>query len=341
MSGIAPYRMVADWPRYPKGMDFEMGSGVAVDDEGIIYLFTRDREHWAAHPLAMSAKMGKSSISRFDREGNFLGKWGPSDEPGFALGAHTLYFIDGCFWTVDRDGHMVKKYSKDGRLLLSLGELGQWGDGPYRFNGPTGVTVQKNGNIVVTDGYWNARMIWYSPQGEYIKEIGGWGDGPGQFNSPHAVAQTPDGRLLVVDFQGGALHPYMTVDGQIAEHRKVKDPNRKGRIQVFDPDGAFLEEWTHIKPLSIAVYGDRIYASDELHDLVVLDATTFQELERHKNLAIYIHQMAMDQHGDIYVATVYPEHAGGARGPLGPSHHRWTREPAAAAAARPAVGAGA
>src|SRR5207245_7690895 len=86
-----PYRLAPDWPRYPQHMNFEMGSGVAVDDEGIIYLFTRDLEHWAAHPLAMSAKMGKSSISMFDREGNYLGKWGPSDEPGFALGAHTLY----------------------------------------------------------------------------------------------------------------------------------------------------------------------------------------------------------------------------------------------------------
>ena len=323
-----PYRLDPEWPRYPGDMDFEMGSGVAVDDEDVVHLFTRDLEHWAAHPLAMSAKMGKSSISRFDRRGNFLGKWGPSDEPGFALGAHTLYFIDGCFWTVDRDGHLIKKYAKDGTLLLSLGTLGKPGDSPYLFNGPTGVAVQKNGNIVVTDGYWNARMIWYSPNGEYIKEIGGWGDGPGQFNSPHAVAQTPDGRLLVVDFAGGALHPYMTVDGQIAEHRKVKDPDRRSRIQVFDPDGIFLEEWRHITPLSIAVYGDRIYASDEYHDLVVLDATTFKEIERHKDLAIYIHQMAMDSHGDIYTATVYPEHAGAKRGRDGPSHHRWTREPA-------------
>lgn len=330
---LAPYSLVNAWPNYPKDMVFEMGSGVTVDDEGIVYLFTRDLEHWAAHPLAMSAKMGKSSISMFTREGEYLGKWGPSDEPGFALGAHTLYFIDGCFWTVDRDGHRVRKYAKDGTLLLSLGELGKWGDGPYRFNGPTGVVVQQNGNIVVTDGYWNARMIWYSPEGEYIKEIGGWGDGPGQFNSPHAVAQTPDGRLLVVDFRGGALHPYMTVPGQIAEERKVDNPNRPSRIQVFDPDGAFLEEWTHIKPLSLAVHGNRIYASDALHDLVVLDAATFEEIERHRNLAIYIHQMAVDAHGDIYVATVYPEHAGAARGREGPSHRRWTRDAGAGEAA--------
>ena len=52
------YRRVEDWPRYPDDMQFEMGSGVAVDKEGVIYLFTRDLEHWAAHPLAMKEKMG-------------------------------------------------------------------------------------------------------------------------------------------------------------------------------------------------------------------------------------------------------------------------------------------
>ena len=320
------YRLVEDWPKYPPDAQFEMGSGVAVDDDGVIYLFIREIEHWAAHPLAMQDKMGKSGVWMFDREGEYLGKWGPSDEPGFALGAHTLYFIDGNFWTVDRDGHRVCKYTKDGELLLELGTLGEWGDDPGHFNGPTGVAVQPNGNIVITDGYWNARMIWFSPAGEYIKEIGGWGDGPGQFNSPHAVTQTPDGRLLVVDFRGGAMHPYMTVEGQIAEQRKHTAPERRSRIQVFDPHGNYLEEWTHINPLSLAVYGDRTYASHDMGDLLVLDAVSGEELERHEKLAIYIHQMAVDQQGDIYTATVYPDHAGQKRGPEGPSHHRWTRD---------------
>ena len=61
------YTLVEHWPTYPPGMQFEMGSGVAVDAAGIVYLFTRDIEHWAAHPLAMKQKMGKSSISRFNQ----------------------------------------------------------------------------------------------------------------------------------------------------------------------------------------------------------------------------------------------------------------------------------
>ena len=65
-----------------------------------------------------------------------------------------------------------------------------------------------------------------------------------------------------------------------------------------------------------------------MSDLVVYDAHSMQELERHERLAIYIHQMAVDRHGDIYAATVYPEHAGESRGPRGPCNRRWTRDPA-------------
>jgi hypothetical protein len=323
----AGYRRVEGWPKYPADMRFEMGSGVAVDRDGTIYLFTRDIEHWAAHPLAMKDKMGKSSISMFNRGGDFLGKWGRSDERGFALGAHTLYIEkDGMFWTTDRDGHTVRKYRPNGELLLNLGEFGRWGDDETHFNGPTAVVVQDNGNIVVADGYWNSRLVWFSPDGEYIKQIGSWGRGPAQFNTPHALAQDSQGRLLVADLCGGNYHDYMTVAGQIAPHRTQRAPGCRPRIQRFDPDGNYIDEWTHVAPLSIAVYGKRVYASDRMSSLAILDEDTGEVLERVDDIAIYIHQLAMDAHGDLYTATVYPEHAGEKRGPMGPSHRRWTRD---------------
>ncbi len=322
------YTLDEGWPQYPPDMKFEMGSGVAIDSAGTIYAFTRDIEHWAAHPLAMSAKMGKSTISMFDRDGKYLGKWGPSDERGFALGAHTLYIIDGNFWVVDRDGHTVRKYAKDGELLLTLGTFAQWGDGPDKLNGPTAVVVQANGNIVVSDGYWNSRLVWYTPEGKYIKEVGKWGRGPAEFNTVHALAQDSRGRLLVADLCSGRLHSYMTVPGQIADHRtgRGQGPDCAGRIQVLDSEGNYLEEWGHISPLSIAVYGEHVYASDKMSNLAILDTATGEEVDRLENIAIYIHQLAMDVNGDIYAASVYPEHAGEARGIEGPSYRRWTRQ---------------
>lgn len=320
------YRLVENWPQYPVDMHFEMGSGVAVDSSGVVYLFTRDIEHWAAHPLAMKDKMGKSSISMFDRSGQYLGKWGPSDERGFALGAHTLYIEkDGMFWTTDRDGHVVKKYHPDGTLLLTLGTFGEWGNDNSHFNGPTAVLVQANGNIVVADGYWNSRLVWFTSEGEFIKAVGQWGRGPAEFHTPHALAQDSQGRLLVADLCGGNFHDYMTVPGQIAPHRTQVPEGCEHRIQILDADGNYLDQWTHVTPLSIATYGDRIYASDKMSNLVILQEGSGKVLDRVDDIAIYIHQLAMDAHGDLYTASVYPEHAGEARGPSGPSHHRWTR----------------
>jgi hypothetical protein len=78
-------------------------------------------------------------------------------------------------------------------------------------------------------------------------------------------------------------------------------------------------------PLSLVTYGNRIYASDKMSNLAILDEDTGEVLQRVDDIAIYIHQLAMDAHGDLYTASVYPEHAGEKRGIEGPSHRRWTR----------------
>jgi hypothetical protein len=148
---------------------------------------------------------------------------------------------------------------------------------------------QANRNIVVADGYWNSRLVWFSPEGEFIKQVGGWGRGPAQFNTPHALTQDSQGRLLVADLCGGNFHDYMTVRGQIAEHRTKPTPGCKHRIQRLDPDGKYIDEWTHIAPLSLATYGKRIYASDKMSNLAILDEDSGAVLERVENLAIYIH----------------------------------------------------
>ena len=117
----------------------------------------------------------------------------------------------------------------------------------------------------------------------------------------------------------------MTVPGQILPHRSVVASGCQHRIQRFSADGTYLDEWTHITPLSLASYNGQIYASDKMSNLAILDEETGQVKSRVENIAIYIHQLAMDAHGDLYTASVYPEHAKEKRGPDGPSYRRWTR----------------
>ena len=328
------YHRVGDWPGYPAGAEFEMGTGIAVDAEGTVYAISRDVDHWAGHPLAMTRYRGKGSIWTFDRDGKFLGLF--AEDQAF-IGPHSIYTDgDGYIWVVDRDGHQVKKLTPDGTPVLTLGEYGRFGDDESHFNGPTSVAVLPNGDVVIGDGYWNSRLVWFTADGRFIRQVGEYGNGPGQLGVVHAVALDARGRLLVANVCGGALHPYVTAPGQIAEERLVPIPGCRSRFDIFGQDGSYEGPWTVVEgalTLSIAAYGNRIYAGTTgsergRQDVVVVDAETDRVVDRIASASVYVHQMALDRGtGDIYVASVYPEHGGQRRGPEGPSFVRWTRSP--------------
>ncbi len=327
------YRLDESWPRYPGDMVFEMGTGVAAGADGVIYTISRDIDHWAAHPLAMSRYKGKGTVARWDSSGRFLGTFGDDQE---FIGPHSMY-VDpqGFVWVVDREGHQVVKFTPGGDEVLSLGEYGVFGDDEGHFNGPTGVAFLPDGRVVVSDGYWNSRLVWFDEDGNYLQEVGGFGGDPGQLAAPHAIARDPAGRLVVGNVCGTALHPYVTAPGQIAPERLDPIPGCVSRFEVFTQEGEYVGPWDGVPepglPLSIAAYGDRIYAGvagsrPGRQDIVVVDAETDDEVFRIPDANVYVHQMAMAPNGDIYVASVYPEHGGEPRGAEGPSFVRWTAD---------------
>ena len=341
----ASYRLDEGWPQYPSDMVFQMGSGVAVDDDGVVYVYTRDVDHWAAHPLVMEATengtlaeltqyRGVGSIQMYDRSGTHLGQWAP-DEP--LIGAHSLYIDDeGFFWVVDRDGHQVKKMTKDGTLVMAIGEFGVWGDQNSRdhLNGPTSLSFLPDGGFVVSDGYWNSRVVWFDKDGNYVKQVGEWGAGPAQFGLVHSVAvDAPRGRILVANLCGGAAHPYVTSPGQIREERTRPLPGCEGRISILDLDGNYLGRWPVVQStLSVNMFGDQIFVSERgdregWNNLIIVNARTDEITDVIPNANVHVHQAALDKStGDIYVASVYPEHGGGQRGIAGPSNRRWERQ---------------
>ena len=328
---IPGYRLVENWPHYPKDLQFEMGTGIAVDGKGVVYAISRDVDHWASHPLAMTRYRGKGTISMFDRGGKYLGKFAEKEQ---FIGPHSMYIDpEGFFWVVDRDGHQLKKLREDGTVLLTLGEYGKFGSDAAHFNGPTGVAFLPNGNFVVSDGYWNSRLVWFSKDGKFLKQVGTYGNGPGELGVVHAVALDSRGRLLVANVCGGALHPYVTVPGQIAPERQKPIAGCKSRFDVFTQEGGYVGPWSVVGgnlTLSIAAFGNRIYAGTTgeergRQDLIIVDAATDTIAGVIKSADVYVHQMTMDQKtGDIYVASVYPEHGGLKRGIDGPSFRRFT-----------------
>ena len=126
-------------------------------------------------------------------------------------------------WIIDDQLHMIYRFTYDGQLEMSKGELGVRGRGPNTFDRPTDIAWLPDGTYFITDGYGGTRVAKFGPNDEFIKD---WGQapkdpanpGPNEFNTVHSIAISADQRLFVVD----------------RGHQ---------RMQVFDTDGNFLDLW--------------------------------------------------------------------------------------------------
>ncbi len=219
---------VAPFAEPPDGPDWGDTVSVAADGKGSILVFRR-----AEPPVLI-----------FNREGKLLKSWGTGVFPEI----HSIDVFDGFVWITDTKDHMAYKFTMDGQQLMALGTKGVAGDNSSKtaFNRPTDVAIAPNGDIFVSDGYGNSRIVHFSKDGKFIGIIGGKkGPGPGEFSTPHAIAFDSKGRLLVNDWQPEAKNP---------------------RVQVFDQSGKFLEQWTNLGLLrtnGIAITSDdTVYVSD-------------------------------------------------------------------------------
>jgi hypothetical protein len=195
----------------PAGQDvWGLPRSVAADGKGTVVIFRARLD---------------PPVLIFNRDGQLKQTWGN----GLFPDAHSVDFDrEGFLWFTDRNGHMVYKFTKDGKQLLALGKKGVPGDNKSTdaFNGPSDVAVARNGDVFVSDGDFNSRVVHLSKDGKFISIIGGMrGGAPGQFDRPHAVAFDSKDRLLVLDQQPDAHNP---------------------RVQIFDQNGKFLEQWTNI-----------------------------------------------------------------------------------------------
>lgn len=155
---------------------------------------------------------------------------------------------NGDVFLVDDGRHTVRRFDGSGHLLLTMGVADRPADtgiddslpsttdrlrsirrGGSPFNRPTRLARAPSGEMFVADGYGNARVHRFAPDGRLTRSWGGPGTRPGQFNLPHGIALTEDERVLVAD-------------------------RENDRIQVFTFDGRFLAEWTDLqRPMEVVV----------------------------------------------------------------------------------------
>ncbi|MBI1872945.1 MAG: hypothetical protein HYS05_03530 [Acidobacteria bacterium] len=233
-----PYQTVENYFKLPEGRTWGSTSAVDIDRDG--------KSIWVAERCGANSCVGSNlpPILKFDESGKLARSFGA----GMFLFPHGIHVDrDGNVWITDaqgpdgkdprRDGkgHQVVKFSPDGKVLMALGKAGAAGNGPDTFNEPNDVVTAPNGDIFVGDGHsgqnrnakpeTNARIVKFTKDGKYIKEWGKLGSGPGEFRTPHSLAFDSKGRLFVAD--RGNL-----------------------RLQIFDQEGTFLEEWKQFSRLS-------------------------------------------------------------------------------------------
>ena len=247
------YRLVENWPQLPTSMNgghFGEVIGVELDAQGNVWVFHRC---FAVLPAGYATCVGRDNlppILKFDPSGKLLTSWG---EGIFAFPHGFHIDREGNIWATDANGtdtvlgmsakgrgNQVFKFGPDGRLLMTLGKAGVTGNGPDTFDQPTAVVVAPNGDIFVTDGHGkNDRVVKFSKDGKFIKTWGKTGSEPGQFNQPHTIAMDSQGRVFVGD-------------------------RSNGRIQIFDQDGNFIDQWKQFGRPSIIFIGkdDTLYVSD-------------------------------------------------------------------------------
>ena len=264
----------------PPGQDaWSLPRAIAVDGQGTVIVF----------------RAFQPPVLMFNRAGELQKTWGD----GVFHDAHSIDFDrEGFLWLTDRNANMVYKYTVDGRELMALGKDGVAGDNNSTdaFNGPADVAVARNGDIFVADGHTNSRVVHFSADGEFIKIIGGT-KGPelGQFDVPHCLAIDSKDRLLVCDQQRAAKNP---------------------RVQVFDQNGKFIEQWTNIglqTPTGITIAADdTVYIGDTAANAIIV-VKEGRLIDTIGSLQARPHHIALDPGtGVLYLADpVTLEQAGG------------------------------
>ncbi len=288
-SGKYTYELVEGWAKLPEGTSFLDVCGICVDAQDRIYVLNRSAEH----PIAV-----------FDREGNFLTSWGH----GLFKRAHgSGVGPDGAIYCTDDRNQTVRKFTPEGKLLMTLGNEDQPSDNGYvhdgfdffwslttiakgsaPFNRPTGVAIAKSGNIYVADGYGNARVHKFTAEGKLLLSWGEPGYAPGHFRLPHSIYVDKQERVWIPD-------------------------RENSRVQIFDSNGKFLDQWENVfRPTDVYIDDEGVVFVSELclrlsvfgPDGKLLARWGTQEKQKETALFVAPHAIALDSRGDIYVGEV-------------------------------------
>jgi sugar lactone lactonase YvrE len=218
-----PVKVVRDFMKFPNpSTRYLMGEGIGVsrNSKGMIYVNTCSQQ---------------TRVLEFDPNGNFTREIG-KDLFGHIWCHGVRVDPQDNIWSIDSGSNMMIRFNPAGRVTMLIGRRpeypvsglvsspGYQEDPPdYIMNRPTDIAFDQAGNIFVSDGYVNARVIKYDKFGRFVRDAGTRGSGPGQLTLPHAIAVGPNGDVYV---------------GSRSDQRIVVFDNDLNYKTVFDHVGA-------------------------------------------------------------------------------------------------------
>jgi len=257
----------------PDGWKFGRVSSVTTDSDGNVYVFQRGKK---ADPIIV-----------FSREGKYLRSWGR----GMFGNPHAIRADkENNIWITDNGDHQVMKFTREGKLLMTLGIKGKSGADDKTFFKPTDIAWAKNGDFYVSDGYGNSRVVKFDKNGKYLFAWGKRGSRPGEFRLPHSIAVDSKDQVYVSD-------------------------RENNRIQIFDKNGKFLKEWTHLGAAQnlFITPDDQLWIITHRNWVEILDYDTLAGRIMHVDLASGRilgamespgHWIDVAKNGDIYIGSL-------------------------------------
>ena len=191
------YTSVPDLLKLPPNLYLGESMGVATNSKGHIFVYTRS---------------ANTRLFEFDSLGVFVREIGAGSY-AFEFAHSVRVDPQDNIWVVDEGTNLVAKFNPAGRVVMVLGHRPEavagatatGGASPpaakYTLNRPSDVAWDPQGNIFVSDGYGNNRVVKYDKNGRFLKQVGSEkaGSGKDQFNLPHAIAVDGKGNVYVAD----------------------------------------------------------------------------------------------------------------------------------------------
>jgi len=257
-AGANPYRIIRDWAQLTtEARPWGGSNGVAIDRDG--------RSVWAVDRCSPGTTPGclgtkANPVHHFDESGKEVRSFGA----GMFVWPHGIHVDrDGNVWVADSrapspddltkfpgeggKGSVVVKFSREGKVLLTLGKPGVRGNPPDALTDPTDVVTDRaNGDVYVAESHTNVadpnlvgRISVFDRNGKFLRIIGKTGTGPGEFRTPHALEFDSQGRLIVAD-------------------------RHNHRIQILSKEGKFIREYHEFgRSSGLAIdANDVIYTAD-------------------------------------------------------------------------------